>query len=216
MSILSDVDITDLCWPTNKELIEQFLQTQNPILPPTVFQPMIEPFFDHQIKTRRNPNGEGEQRILSYGLSSAGYDVRLGTHFKIFKNTKCQLIDPLNMDDSYYDDHEGDFCIIPGNGYILGLTMETFHIPRNVVVLAVGKSTLARCGAIVNVTPIEPGWNGKIVIEIANASNVPIKIYSGMGIAQFIFNKLSSPCLTSYEDRAGKYQNQNSLVTAKV
>ncbi len=205
MSVLADIDIKALCENTS--------------------EPMISPFIPHQVKKRiieTAPSANNlsteimEQKILSYGLSSAGYDVRLERQFKIFKNTKCQIIDPLNMTDDYYDDHEGDFCIIPPNGYILGLTMEWFNIPRDVIVTALGKSTLARCGAIVNVTPIEPGWKGKVVIEIANASNIPIKIHSGMGVAQFVFHKTSQPCEVSYGDRSGKYQGQNSLVTARV
>lgn len=209
MSILSDKDIRQLCKT-----------------PDNSFTPMISPFIDGQIKTRtiiRNlPNTdsaepiEQEQKIVSYGLSSGGYDVRLDRQFKIFTNVKSTVIDPLDIRDDYFVDHEGDFCIIPPNGYILGLTMETFHIPRDVMVIAVGKSTLARVGCIVNVTPIEPGWIGKVVIEVANASNVPVKVHADMGIAQFVFHRLSTPCDISYGDRAGKYQGQNSIVTAKV
>ncbi len=212
MSVLSDLDIKKLC------------ETD-----PSVFAPMIDPFVRHQVKTRRRAvlDGSGEpqkgldgpgqeEKIVSYGLSSGGYDVRLDRRFKIFKNTKATVIDPLDMKDDYYDDHEGDYCIIPPNGYILGITMETFHIPRDILVIAIGKSTLARCGCIINVTPIEPGWIGKIVIEAANASNVPIKVHAGMGIAQFIFHRMSSPCDVSYSDRQGKYQGQTNLTTAKV
>jgi len=198
LSILSDREIKLLCQPNGN----------------SDFIPMIEPYFPQQVKTRTTDGTI--QKIVSFGQSSAGYDVRLDRQFKIFKNTQAQLIDPLDMKNNYYDDHEGDFCIIPANGYILGITMETFHIPRDIIVISVGKSTLSRCGAVANITPIEPGWVGKIVIEVSNGSSVPLKVYAGMGISQFIFHRLSSPCEISYDDRKGKYQGQTNLQTALV
>jgi dCTP deaminase len=199
------------------------------------FKPMIEPFVPHQVKTRygdmvaRIAMGEvpvgsdfdgdpewNEKRIISYGSSSFGYDVRLDRKFKIFSNLKSALIDPLNMQDDCYVDHEGDFCIIPPNSYILGHTPETFNIPRNVSVICVGKSTYARAGAIVNVTPIEAGFQGQVVIEISNSTPLPLKVYAGMGISQFIFFESDEECEVSYADRKGKYQGQSGIQTALV
>lgn len=189
MSILSDFTINDLC--TNET-------------------PMITPFIPHQVRLRDS------QKILSYGSSSYGYDVRLGRNFKIFTNVKNALLDPLNPTDDCYVDHEGDYCIIPPNSYILGHTVEEFNIPRDIMVIAVGKSTLARLGGIVNVTPIEPGFKGTVVVEIANCTTLPLKIYADQGVAQFMFFKGDRPCKTSYADKQGKYQNQVGLTTARL
>lgn len=188
------------------------------------FKPMIEPFEPNQVRERTiiidnglHQASETEtQRVISYGTSSYGYDVRLGNTFKIFSNAKNALIDPLNMSDDCYIDHVGDFCIIPPNSYILGHTIETFDIPRNVSVICVGKSTYARAAALVNVTPIEAGFKGQVVIEIANASTLPLKVYANMGIAQFIFFESDEACEVSYADRNGKYQNQTGITTARV
>jgi dCTP deaminase len=189
------------------------------------FKPMIKPFFPHQIKTRnvvhsatddRASDRYETQKIVSYGLSSAGYDVRLGRKFKIFTNIRSALIDPLNMSDDCYVNHEGDDVIIPPHSYILGHTPEVFDIPRDVMVVCVGKSTYARAGCAVNVTPIEPGFKGQVVIEIANQTPLPMKVYADMGIAQFLFFKMSGPCETSYADRDGKYQGQTGITTARV
>lgn len=193
MSILSDIDIRALVAETAKD-----------------GRAMISPFIDHQVRQ------EGDRKILSYGLSSAGYDVRLDRKFKIFTNVNSAVIDPLNMDEKCYVDHEGDYVLIPPNSYVLGVTMEYFRIPRDVMVIALGKSTLARAGAIVNVTPIESGFDGAVVIEIGNGTPLPMKIYAGMGVAQFVFHRLSSPCAVSYADRGGKYQGQTGLQTAIV
>ncbi len=194
MSILSDVEIASLC-EVEKD---------------SGSKPMIYPYIDSQIKE------SSSKRILSYGQSSYGYDVRLDRQFKIFTNINSGIIDPLDFSENALMEHEGDFCIIPPNSYILGITLETFVIPRDIMVVCVGKSTLARCGAIVNTTPIEPGFNGRVVIEISNATTLPLKIYSGMGVAQFLFYKGNIPCKTSYADKAGKYQNQTGLTLAKV
>lgn len=173
------------------------------------FVPMITPFIEQQVKT------VDDKKIVSYGLSSFGYDVRLGNKFKIFTNIKNALIDPLAPSEDMYVEHEGDYCIIPPNSYVLGHTMEYFDIPRDVVVIAVGKSTYARLAAIVNVTPIEPGFKGEVVIEIANNSPLPLKVYAGMGIAQFMFFR-GEPCMVSYADRGGKYQGQTGVTTARL
>ncbi len=155
------------------------------------------------------------EKIVSYGTSSFGYDVRLANEFKIFTNINSTMIDPLNFDHASCVDHVGDFCIIPPNSYILGRTVEVFKIPRDVMVICLGKSTYARCGAIVNVTPIEAGFEGNVVIEISNATSLPLKVYANQGIAQFLFFQSDEECETSYADRDGKYQNQTGITTAK-
>lgn len=172
--------------------------------------PMISPFIPNQVRAV-----DGTP-IISYGLSSAGYDVRLGRKFKIFTNVHNALIDPLNLNPEMYVEHEGDYCIIPPNSYILGHTIETFNIPRDLLGICLGKSTYARLASIVNVTPIEPEFEGDVVIEIANLSPLPLKVYAGMGIAQFLFLKLDSPCAVSYKTRGGKYQGQRGLTTARL
>lgn len=173
-------------------------------------RPMIQPFVDGQVR-----EVEG-QKIVSYGLSSYGYDVRLADEFKIFTNVRNAVIDPLNPDPDCFISHKGDSCIIPPNSYILGHTVETFRIPRNVMVVAVGKSTYARLAGIINVTPIEPEFEGNVVIEIANASTLPLKVYAGQGIAQFMFFKGDAECETSYADKDGKYQGQTGLTLARL
>lgn len=189
MSILSDVTLKSLC--NNNEL-----------------QPMITPFVPHQVRE------EEGRKIISYGLTSFGYDVRLSSKFKIFSNLKNSVIDPLKADDSCFVEHEGDHVIIPPNSYVLGHTVEYFDIPRDVVSICLGKSTYARSGAIINVTPIEPGFQGEVVIEIANATTLPLIIYANQGIAQFMFLRGDRPCEVSYADRGGKYQNQRGVQTA--
>lgn len=174
------------------------------------WKPMISPYVEGQVR-----QVEG-RKIVSYGTSSYGYDVRLGEDFKIFTNINNGLIDPLNMDPKCYVDHRGDSCIIPPNSYILGHTVETFCIPRDVMVVCVGKSTYARAGAIINVTPIEAGFEGQVVIEISNATNLPLKVHAGMGIAQFLFYQSDEVCEVSYADRGGKYQNQRGIQVAIV
>lgn len=174
------------------------------------WKPIITPFASENV---REENG---RRILSYGVSSYGYDVRLSRHFKIFSNINNAIIDPLNFSNDCCVDFEGDVCIVPPNSYVLGYTLEYFNIPKDVLVIAVGKSTYARVGAIVNVTPIEPGFKGQVVIEISNATNLPLKIYANQGIAQFLFFQSDEPCSTSYADKNGKYQGQTGLTTAKV
>lgn len=169
---------------------------------------MIAPYSNQQHRFDDNGN-----KIISWGQSSFGYDVRLAGEFKIFSNLNSIAIDPLNFDDKCLHDHKGPFCIIPPNSYILGKTIEYFNIPRDVQVVCVGKSTYARAGAIVNVTPIEPGFKGNVVIEVSNSTPLPLKVYANMGISQFLFFKGSEPCKVSYADRDGKYQGQTSIVT---
>jgi dCTP deaminase len=193
---------------------------------------MIYPFEPKQVKTRTvfsrqalidklqgHATSESiestEQKIISYGTSSMGYDVRLGRKFKIFTNVFSEIIDPLNMPDRAYVDHEGDFVIIPPNSYVLGHTIEYFRMPEDVVAICVGKSTYARAGCAINVTPIEPGFEGQVVIEIANQTPLPMKVYADMGIAQFMFLR-GDLCEISYAKRAGKYQGQLGITTARV
>lgn len=178
----------------------------------------------HYMK-RADEGHEGElitRRVLSYGLSSAGYDVRLADEFKIFSNANSSQIDPKNLDEGCLvdgvvktDTDGARYVLLPPNSYLLGHTVETFDIPRDVMVVALGKSTYARAGAIVNVTPIEPGFRGSVVIEVSNSTPLPLRLYAGEGIAQFLFFR-SEPCLVSYDDRNGKYQDQQGLVLPKV
>jgi dCTP deaminase len=149
--------------------------------------------------------------VISYGVSSYGYDVRVGRNFKVFTNVYGALIDPKNFSPAAFVDIEGDFCIIPPNSFALAETVETFEIPRDVLATCLGKSTYARCGIIVNVTPLEPEWRGKITIEISNTTPLPAKIYANEGIAQILFFRAEAVCKTSYADKKGKYQDQKGL-----
>ncbi|VTS00332.1 dCTP deaminase [Tuwongella immobilis] len=149
--------------------------------------------------------------VISYGITSYGYDVRVDRRFKVFTNARCTLVDPKNFDPLSFVDIEGDFCLIPPNSFALAETIEYLEIPRDVIGVCVGKSTYARCGIIVNVTPLEPEWRGRVTIEISNTTPLPAKIYAGEGIAQILFFKGVEPCRTSYADKAGKYQDQKGL-----
>jgi dCTP deaminase len=148
---------------------------------------------------------------ISYGVTSYGYDVRVGRRYKVFTNALCAVVDPKKFDPASFVDIEGDSCLIPPNSFALAETVEFLEIPRNVLAICVGKSTYARCGIIVNVTPLEPEWRGKITIEISNTTPLPAKIYSGEGIAQIIFLRAEGLCRTSYADKKGKYQDQRGL-----
>ena len=170
--------------------------------------PMISPYAPHQVREEQG------KKIISWGESAFGYDVRLDDEFKIFTNINSVVIDPLDFNQNCCVDHKGPYCIIPPNSYILGKTIETFDIPRDVMVVCLGKSTYARTGAIVNVTPIEAGFRGKVVIEISNSTSLPLKVYAGMGISQFLFFRGETGCSVSYADRQGKYQGQDTVQTA--
>lgn len=175
------------------------------------WEPMISPFEPGNV---REVDGD---RVISYGTSSYGYDVRLDTKFKIFTNINSGVIDPLSFDEEKcLVDHEGEYVIIPPNSYVLGNTVEVFNIPRNVMVVALGKSTYARAGAIVNVTPIEPEFKGQVVIEISNSTPLPMKIHARQGIAQFLFFESDEACEASYGDKNGKYQDQRGVVTPRM
>jgi len=164
------------------------------------------------------PLEEGRSRpgCISYGLSSYGYDVRVGRHFKIFTNVNAAIIDPKEFSDRSFVDFEGDVCIVPPNSFVLGETVEHLEIPRDVIAICVGKSTYARCGIIVNVTPLEPEWRGRITLEISNTTPLPAKIYANEGIAQILFFAAETPCERSYADKRGKYQDQPGLTLPRV
>ena len=171
---------------------------------------MIEPFVPHQVSSVE------EKRIVSYGTSSYGYDVRCSTEFKIFTNINAAVVDPKAFDDSSFIEFEGDVCIIPPNSFVLARTIEYFRIPRNVLTICVGKSTYARCGIIVNVTPFEPEWEGYVTLEFSNTTPLPAKIYANEGVAQVIFFESEEECEISYKDRKGKYQGQTGVTLPRT
>lgn len=171
---------------------------------------MIEPFIATQVK---NFNG---RQVISYGLSSYGYDVCSADEFKIFTNINSAIVDPKDFDPSSFVDVKTNVCIIPPNSFVLARTVEYFRIPRDVLVICLGKSTYARCGIIVNVTPLEPEWEGHITLEFSNTTNLPAKIYANEGVAQLIFLEASEQCEVSYKDRGGKYQGQQGVTLPKA
>lgn len=171
---------------------------------------MIEPFEPGQV---RSVNGE---RIISYGTSSYGYDVRCANEFKIFTNINNSIVDPKNFDEKSFVDFVGDVCIIPPNSFALARTVEYFRIPRDVLTICLGKSTYARCGIIVNVTPLEPEWEGHVTLEFSNTTTLPAKIYAGEGCAQMLFFGGDEICEVSYRDRGGKYQGQRGVTLPRT
>ncbi len=166
---------------------------------------MIEPFEPGQV--RRRDNGP----IVSYGTSSYGYDIRCADEFKIFTNINSTIVDPKRFDEKSFVDFKGEVCIIPPNSFALARTVEYFRIPRDVLTICLGKSTYARCGIIVNVTPLEPEWEGHVTLEFSNTTPLPAKIYANEGVAQVIFLGADEVCETSYKDRGGKYQGQKGV-----
>lgn len=171
---------------------------------------MIEPFEPSQVKEKKGVP------CISSGVSSYGYDVRAGRKFKVFTNIDSAIIDPKNFDSKSFIDKEGDHCIIPPNSFVLAHSLEYFRIPRDVLVICLGKSTYARCGIIVNVTPLEPEWEGHITLEFSNTTPLPAKIYAEEGAAQLVFLGADEVCETSYKDRKGKYQGQTGVTPPKV
>ena len=171
---------------------------------------MIKPFEPNQIKQL---NGE---KIISYGTSSYGYDIRCAREFKVFTNIHTTIIDPKNFDTRNFVTVEEDFCIIPPNSFALARTVESFRIPRNVLTVCLGKSTYARCGIIVNVTPLEPEWEGYVTLEFSNTTPLPAKIYANEGVAQVLFFESDEECATSYKDRAGKYMGQSGVTPPRI
>jgi len=173
-------------------------------------QGMIEPFEPGQV---RSAHGE---RIVSYGTSSYGYDIRCAAEFKIFTNINSTIVDPKAFDPNSFVDFRGAVCIIPPNSFALARTIEYFRIPRNVLTVCLGKSTYARCGIIVNVTPFEPEWEGFVTLEISNTTPLPARIYANEGLCQILFFQSDEVCETSYADRKGKYQAQKGIVLPKL
>lgn len=171
---------------------------------------MIEPFEPGQVRE------SGGSRIISYGTSSYGYDVRCSSEFKVFTNIRSATVDPKAFDPQSFVDVEGDICVIPPNSFALARTIEYFRIPRNVLTICLGKSTYARCGIIVNVTPLEPEWEGHVTLEFSNTTTLPAKIYANEGVAQMLFFESDEECETSYKDRGGKYQGQTGVTLPKA
>jgi dCTP deaminase len=169
-------------------------------------QKMIEPFVERSVR----------QGVISYGVSSYGYDIRVSNEFKIFTNVNSAVVDPKQFVPESFIDYKGDVCIIPPNSFVLSRTVEYFRIPRDVLVVCVGKSTYARCGLIVNVTPLEPEWEGYLTLEISNTTPLPAKVYADEGIAQLLFLAGDGLCETSYKDKKGKYQSQVGIVLPRI
>lgn len=167
---------------------------------------MITPFNEAQVR-------EG---VISYGVSSYGFDMRIADEFKIFTNINTTIVDPKNFDPRSFVDFKGDVCVIPPNSFALGHSVEYFRIPRDVLVICLGKSTYARCGLVVNVTPLEPEWEGHVTIEVSNTTPLPAKVYANEGIAQLLFLQGSEVCETSYADKSGKYQAQKGITLPRM
>ena len=172
---------------------------------------MIQPFSENQIRMDENGN-----KLISYGVSSYGYDVRCSNEFKVFTNIHSAIVDPKSFDEKSFVDITSDVCVIPPNSFALASTVEYFKIPRNVLTICLGKSTYARCGIIVNVTPLEPEWEGHVTLEFSNTTNLPAKIYAGEGLAQMLFFESDEECDVSYKDRGGKYQGQTGVTLPKA
>ena len=173
-------------------------------------QDMISPFAANQIRER-----DGE-KLISYGTSSYGYDVRCADEFKVFTNIHSAVVDPKHFDDKSFVDIQSDVCIIPPNSFALARTVEYFIIPEDVLTICLGKSTYARCGIIVNVTPLEPEWEGHVTLEFSNTTNLPAKIYANEGVAQMLFFQSDERCQTTYRDRGCKYQGQTGVTLPKA
>ena len=167
---------------------------------------MIEPFVEGQMSKQK----------ISYGLSSYGYDIRVSDEYKIFTNVNNSVVDPKNFDADSFIDYKGDVCIVPPNSFALARSIEYFRIPRNVLTICLGKSTYARCGIIVNVTPFEPEWEGYVTLEISNTTPLPAKIYSNEGLCQVLFFESDEECEISYKDKSGKYQSQIGITLPKI
>ena len=167
---------------------------------------MIEPFEDRQVR----------DGVVSFGLSSYGYDIRVADEFKVFTNINSTVIDPKNFDPRSFVDLKADMCIVPPNSFALARTIEYFRIPRDILTICLGKSTYARCGIIVNVTPFEPEWEGYVTLEFSNTTPLPAKIYAGEGCAQVLFFQGDEPCEVSYADKKGKYQKQQGLTLPRL
>ncbi|MFQ5655547.1 MAG: dCTP deaminase [Planctomycetota bacterium] len=175
---------------------------------------MIEPFEANQV---RQVEADGAmRRVISYGLSSYGYDLRVADEFQVFTNVHSSIVDPKAFDDASFVPIRTDICLIPPNSFALARSVEYFRIPRNVLTICLGKSTYARCGIIVNVTPFEPEWEGHVTLEISNTTPLPARIYAGEGLAQVVFLESDEECEISYRDRGGKYQGQKGITIPKL
>ena len=172
---------------------------------------MIKPFSKNQVRLDEDGN-----KLISYGVSSYGYDVRCSNEFKVFTNIHSAVVDPKSFDEKSFVDIDSDICVIPPNSFALARTVEYFKIPRNVLTVCLGKSTYARCGIIVNVTPLEPEWEGHVTLEFSNTTNLPAKIYAGEGVAQMLFFESDEECEITYKDRGGKYQGQTGVTLPKT
>jgi dCTP deaminase len=172
---------------------------------------MIKPFSENQVRTDNDGN-----QLISYGVSSYGYDVRCSNEFNVFTNIHSAIVDPKFFDEKSFVDIHSDICVIPPNSFALARTVEYFKIPRNTLTVCLGKSTYARCGIIVNVTPLEPEWEGHVTLEFSNTTNLPAKIYAGEGVAQMLFFESDEECAVSYKDRGGKYQGQTGVTLPKT
>lgn len=175
---------------------------------------MIEPFAGDQVREADGP--DGPRRVISYGTSSYGYDLRITDDFKVFTNVHNTIVDPKGFDENSFVDIKADTCVIPPNSFALARSIEYFRIPRNVLTICLGKSTYARCGIIVNVTPFEPEWEGHVTIEISNTTPLPARVYAHEGIAQVLFLESDEECVTSYKDRGGKYQGQRGITIPRI
>lgn len=175
---------------------------------------MIEPFVDGQV---REPATDGN-RVISYGVSSYGYDMRVAPEFRIFTNALSAIVDPKNFDARSFVEYEGEICVVPPNSFALARSVEYFRIPRNVLTICVGKSTYARCGIITNVTPFEPEWEGHVTLEISNTTPLPARVYANEGICQVLFFEADADdeCEVSYRDKAGKYQAQRGVTLPRM
>lgn len=171
---------------------------------------MIEPFESSQV------GHNGESKVVSFGTSSYGYDVRCANEFKVFTNLNSTIVDPKAFDDNSFVELCSNVCIIPPNSFVLARTIEYFRIPRNILTICLGKSTYARCGIIVNVTPLEPEWEGNVTLEFSNTTNLPARIYANEGVAQMVFFESDEVCEVSYKDRRGKYQGQTGVTLPKT
>jgi dCTP deaminase len=171
---------------------------------------MIEPFVERQVRS------SDDRQIISYGLSSYGYDLRVADEFKVFTNVFSAMVDPKNFDEKSFVDVKTDVCVVPPNSFALARSVEYFRIPREVLTICVGKSTYARCGIIVNVTPFEPEWEGHVTLEISNTTPLPARIYANEGLAQVVFFEAGVPCETSYADRGGKYMKQRGITVPRM
>ncbi len=172
---------------------------------------MIEPFADGQVRAAKDGS-----RVISYGVSSYGYDLRVSDEFKVFTNVFNSIVDPKGFAEDSFVNVTADECIVPPNSFALARSVEYFRIPRNVLTVCLGKSTYARCGIIVNVTPLEPEWEGQVTLEFSNTTNLPAKIYANEGVAQMLFFESDEICETSYKDRGGKYQGQTGITIPRM